>query len=225
MLPPVIELVIFDCDGVLVDSEITSCRCLAASLCEQGYGIDEAGVRERFLGVSDRAMLDEVERELGRPLPQDFLARLERDTLKAFELELQPIEGVNLALERLSLPCCVASSSDSKRIRRSLELTDLWDRVVPHVFSAAMVANGKPAPDLFLYAAAQMGASPGRSLVIEDSEVGVRAAKAAGMLVFGFTGGSHARHAAFGPQLEAAGADLVFDHMTRLPSLIARLVS
>jgi HAD superfamily hydrolase (TIGR01509 family) len=213
-------LVIFDCDGVLVDSEPISARCVASALGAAGYGIDEAQVLERFLGLGSQSMCAIVEGELGRPLPGDFLPDLRRDMLAAFERELRPIEGAAQLLDRLEMPRCVASSSHPERIRRSLEITGLKARLAPHLFSATMVDRGKPAPDLFLYAAGQMAVAAPACVVVEDSEAGVRAGKAAGMTVVGFTGGSHVTPARHGPKLESAGADVVIDAMTKLGEIL-----
>lgn len=217
-----LALVIFDCDGVLVDSEPISAGCVAAALATAGYPITEAEVLERFLGLSTRSMCAIVEGEMGRPLPDDFLDLLRHAILAGFEAGLRPIAGIAELLDRLAPPRCVASSSHPERIRRSLEITGLIGRLAPHVFSATMVARGKPAPDLFLHAAARMGVAPQDCLVIEDSEAGVRAGKAAGMTVVGFTGGSHLDPARHGPRLRATGADLVLDAMTDLAELLPR---
>ncbi|MEM7022780.1 MAG: HAD family hydrolase [Pseudomonadota bacterium] len=214
------DLVIFDLDGVLVDSEPISCRVTAAALAEAGIELSPTKVHERFLGVSTAEMLREIEAENNRPLPDLFQETLRDRILNAFEHQLQPIAGVPTLLDRLAMPRCVASSSHLDRIRRSLELTGLFDWLAPHMFSATMVTNGKPAPDLFLLAAASMGVEPVRCLVIEDSEVGVRAGKAAGMTVLGFTGGSHVHAKTHAPRLKAAGADAILADMSALSDLI-----
>lgn len=214
------DLVIFDLDGVLVDSEPISCRVTAAALTEAGIRLSEADVRERFLGTSTAEMLHEIEAEHRCRLPELFQERLRGRLLNAFEHQLEPIAGATAMLDALPLARCVASSSHPDRIRRSLELTGLLDRLAPHLFSATMVSKGKPAPDLFLLAATEMGADPTRCLVIEDSEVGVRAGKAAGMTVFGFTGGSHLCFETHTPRLEAVGADDVFTDMVALVGLV-----
>jgi HAD superfamily hydrolase (TIGR01509 family) len=213
-------LVIFDCDGVLVDSEPISARCVAAALEAAGYEIDESRVLDRFLGLSNQSMCAIVEGEMGCTLPGDFLTCLRRDMLAAFERELGPIEGVAQMLDHLTAPRCVASSSYPERICRSLEITGLKERLAPHLFSATMVARGKPAPDLFLYAAKQMAVAAQACVVVEDSEAGVRAGKAAGMTVIGFAGGSHVTPARHGPKLESAGADVVVDAMTTLAEIL-----
>jgi HAD superfamily hydrolase (TIGR01509 family) len=218
--------IIFDCDGVLVDSETISLRCTTAALRRCGYDIDEAGVFNRFLGVSTSSMVRTIEEEMGRPVPPGFVDDLRRNILAAFEEELRPIENVGETVLRLELPICVASSSVPLRIRRSLEITGLYHLFAPDIFSATMVYRGKPAPDLFLLAARTMAADPAHCIVIEDSVPGILAGRAAGMTVFGFIGGSHIGGYSDDPardhraKLMAAGADLVFDRMERLPELI-----
>lgn len=219
---PELDLVLFDCDGVLVDSEGISARCVSDALKQAGYVIDEAEVLERFLGISNPAMCGIIENETGRSLPDGFLDALRRRLLAVSETELHAVDGVVGAVESLTVPVCVASSSHPERIRRYLEITGLDDLLGRNVFSAAMVERGKPAPDLFLLAAERMGAHPHRCVVIEDSEAGVLAGKAAGMTVFGFTGGSHVQAAVHGPKLAAVGADLVFDDLAALPHLLDR---
>lgn len=219
------DLVIFDLDGVLVDSEPISCRVTASALTEVGIQLSEAAVRDRFLGMSTVEMLQEIEAEHGCRLPEFFQKTLRERILNDFEHELEPIAGVPVLLDALAVNRCVASSSHPDRIRRSLELTGLLDRLAPHLFSATMVSRGKPAPDLFLLAATEMRADPASCLVVEDSEAGVRAGKAAGMTVFGFTGGSHVRPETQGPRLEAAGADAVFTDMVALTGLVGPVVA
>jgi HAD superfamily hydrolase (TIGR01509 family) len=216
------ELVIFDLDGVLVDSEPISSRVTAAALTEAGIEISAAEVCDRFLGVSTASMLRALEAEHGRRLPENFQENLRARVLKAFEHELEPVPGVAALLEALAVDRCVASSSHPERIRRSLELVGLLERFAPHLFSATMVSAGKPAPDLFLFAAARMATEPARCLVIEDSEVGIRAAKAAGMIAFGFTGASHVCPNTHAPRLRAAGADAIFAEMPPLVGLMGQ---
>jgi HAD superfamily hydrolase (TIGR01509 family) len=210
------NLIIFDCDGVLVDSEPISIRCTAAALTAAGYPIDAAGVLERFLGISTAAMVAMVEQETGRPMPPGFVENLRHRILTAFERELRPMDGVADLLDHLDRPVCVASSSVPERIRLSLRVTGLLERLEPNIFSATMVRHGKPAPDLFLLAAERMGVPPPSCIVIEDSIAGVRAGRAAGMMVFGFVGGSHLSPALAGPRLLAEGAHQVFERMADL---------
>jgi HAD superfamily hydrolase (TIGR01509 family) len=215
-----LSLLIFDCDGVLIDSEVIACRVDAECLTEVGFPTTAAFIQAEFVGLSSRTMFERFERDHGRKLPEDFPAALQRRLAAAFEGELEAIAGVTDTLPALGVRKCVASSSHPERLRHTLGLTGLWPHFDPHVFSASMVANGKPAPDLFLYAAAKMGAAPRDCAVVEDSRAGVAAARAADMRVLGFAGGSHCGpdHAAM---LREAGADIVFDDMRRLPELLA----
>ena len=222
MTPSPFDLIIFDLDGVLVDSEPISSRVTAAALTEAGIEISEAEVSDRFLGVSTAAMLRVIEAEHRRRLPVCFQKALRARILEIFEDELKPVAGVQVVLDALALRRCVASSSHPDRIRRSLELVGLLDHFASNLFSASMVDRGKPAPDLFLLAATRMAADPGRCLVVEDSVVGVHAGKTAGMTVFGFAGASHVRPETHVPRLEAAGADVVFAEMPALVGLIER---
>jgi HAD superfamily hydrolase (TIGR01509 family) len=213
-------LIIFDCDGVLVDSEPLAMRVLLEGIAARGVAIDEALAYERLLGRTLASVIETVERDFGVALEADALEHM-RDRLYAlFRRELAAIAGVAEALARIRLPVCVASSSQMERIRLSLDITGLAPWFGEHVFSAAMVARGKPAPDLFLLAARRMNVAPSRCIVIEDSAAGIEAARAAGMRVFAFTGGSHARSAAHLERIEALAPDLVFEDMARLPGLI-----
>lgn len=217
-----IALLIFDCDGVLIDSELIACRVIAGCLTEAGFPIDTDGVRRRFVGRSEASMLVELSAEHGKSVPAGF-AEARRHALEAaFHDELTAIPGIAAALDALPQRRCVASSSTPERIAFSLRLTGLYDRFAPNLYSAAMVARGKPAPDLFLFAARSLGVAPADCVVVEDSLFGVQAGRAAGMEVVGFVGGSHCDpgHAA---DLTAAGASIVIDHMDDLPAAIARL--
>jgi HAD superfamily hydrolase (TIGR01509 family) len=215
-------LVIFDCDGVLVDSEVISCRAHAQTLTRHGYPITDDQVLERFLGVSDREARQIVEAEIGRKLPDDFEAQVKQATLQFYAGDLRAISHVGEAIAAIDLPKCVASSGTPEKIRHGLSCAGLYDRLAPHIFSATQVARGKPAPDLFLFAAAQMEVSPARCLVIEDSVPGITGARAAGMTVLGFHGGSHCRPA-HADTLRAAGALMAFDDMRQLPDLIRQI--
>jgi HAD superfamily hydrolase (TIGR01509 family) len=218
----VYELLILDCDGVLVDSEIISIRVEAQLLARAGFEISEQMIVERYVGLNAASIRKRIEAEFGRPLPDGFEEHLQAEVLRAFESDLRAIPGVGKALAELSGPRCVASSSDVARIHKSLELCNLTDLLAPHIFSAQMVERGKPAPDLFEHAAREMGVRTRDCIVIEDSCPGVEAARTAGMRTLGFTGGghctpSHARN------LEAAGATRCFDRMSDLPALLADL--
>jgi HAD superfamily hydrolase (TIGR01509 family) len=206
------DLIIFDCDGVLVDSEVLSCRCLTEVLARYGIALTLDQALELFLGRSVSAVLQHYA-ALGRALPDEFLHDLKSAVREAFEISLKPMSDVDAVLTALATPHCVASSSGLDRVSFSLRLTGLATFFGDRLYTSEMVARGKPAPDLFLYAAGKMQVEPGRTLVIEDSVSGVTAAKAAGMTVWGFTGGSHYRaRDAHGP-LQAAGADRIFERM------------
>jgi len=206
------DLIIFDCDGVLVDSEVLSCRCLSEVLAGYGIslGLDQA--LDLFLGRSMMAVLDHY-KTTGRLDPEQFSAELRAGVRAAFLSALCPIEGVSSVLEGLQIPHCVASSSDVDRISFSLSLTGLASHFDGRLYTSQMVERGKPAPDLFLHAAERMQADPSRTLVIEDSISGVRAGKAAGMTVWGFVGGSHYQSRDGKAILCEAGADRVFGRM------------
>jgi HAD superfamily hydrolase (TIGR01509 family) len=217
-----VDLIIFDCDGVLVDSEIISCRAHAQTLTRHGYPITADQVLDRFLGVSDREARQIIEAEIERKLPDDFEAQVRQATLQFYASELRPISLVGETIVAIGLPKCVASSGTPEKIRHGLTCAGLYDQFAPHIFSASEVKRGKPAPDLFLFAAERMRAAPARCLVIEDSVPGITGAVAAGMTVLGFHGGSHCRPG-YGNTLRAAGATMTFDDMRQLPGLIARI--
>ncbi len=216
-----IDLIIFDCVGVLVDSEVISCRAHAETLTRHGYPITAEQVADRFLGRSMRQAMLEVEAELGRRLPDDFHTQVYAEIFRLFAVSLQATPHIDEALTAITLPKCVASSGPPEKISASLNRVGLYDRFGPHIFSAVQVPNGKPALDLFLFAAEKMKTRPERCLVIEDSISGITAARAAGMTVLGFYGGSHCTpgHAAM---LLKAGAHGTFSDMRQLPGLIAQ---
>jgi HAD superfamily hydrolase (TIGR01509 family) len=191
--PPLeqVELVVFDCDGVLVDSERLSVRTEVQLLGELGWSVTEDDVIERFVGRSDAHMLSVIEAQLGRPVPE-FMTQYRERLFAAFDRELTVVPGVVDALDRiesLGLATCVASSGTHDKMARTLGRTGLLDRFDGRIFSATQVAHGKPAPDLFLFAAASVGVDPTRCVVVEDSRYGVEAARAAGMRSVGFAGG------------------------------------
>jgi HAD superfamily hydrolase (TIGR01509 family) len=215
-----VDLLIFDCDGVLIDSEVIGCRIEAEALTGAGLRITLEEILDRFTGVTSKETFRTLQREQGRRLPADFAQRVGAAIRAAFERELMAIAGIHAALERIHLPVCVASSSSPARLEHSLRVTRLFERFTPQIFSAMAVDRGKPAPDLFLYAAERMATLPARCLVIEDSIAGVQAGVAAGMRVLGFTGGSHCApdHA---ERIRSAGAERTFADMTLLPALLA----
>jgi HAD superfamily hydrolase (TIGR01509 family) len=206
------ELIIFDCDGVLVDSEVLSCQCLMDLLRRHEIEADLDFVFKRFLGRSVRAVTDYY-RAHGRKLPRDFPVELRALVRRSFTSTLRPVPDVAGLLRGLDAPFCVASSSDLERVEFSLALTGLAEFFAGKMFSAEMVRRGKPAPDLFLHATARMRADPRKALVVEDSVSGIEAAKAAGMTIWGFVGGSHYARRDGAALLKAAGADRVFDRM------------
>ncbi len=217
-----VELVIFDCDGVLIDSEAISNRTLVQALAEHGYHVDEKHACRHFVGRSYASILKDVEEDLGRKLPASFEADHEQATLKAMREELQAIPGIATALSMIGQKRCVASSSSVEWIRLGLKRTGLIHHLEPHLFSASMVKDSKPAPDIFLYAARQMEVQPERSVVVEDSIPGVEAGVAAGMTVIGFTGGGHIVDPDHGDMLRSIGAHHVINDMKMLPSLFKR---
>jgi HAD superfamily hydrolase (TIGR01509 family) len=218
-------LIIFDCDGVLVDSEPISIAVLREVIAGEGHAIDEADAYRLFLGRSMSTIRETLVARFGLDFTDVHLAEIRRQLFERFRAELKAIEGIREAILALPNPRCVASSSKPERIRFSLELVGLLDLLEPNIYSATMVERGKPAPDLFLHAAASMGVDPGDCVVIEDSPAGIRAAKAAGMRVFAFAGGSHALAGGLHAAFESLAPDLVFDDMRALPSLLAETVS
>lgn len=210
-----VQLVIFDCDGVLVDSEPISVRTDARVLAQLGWPLSEEEIVERFVGRTHEYMVAEIEAQLGRPLAdgwEDEFGHLYRD---AFEAQLAPVDGIVEALDRITVPVCVASSGGHERLRYTLSLTGLYERFEGRIFSASEVSNGKPAPDLFLHAAERMRVEPSSCAVVEDSRYGVEAGRAAGMCVFAYAGGMTPAH-----RLEGPGT-VVFTDMRELPDLLA----
>jgi HAD superfamily hydrolase (TIGR01509 family) len=215
------KLVIFDCDGVLVDSEPISFAVLREMLADAGLTFSESWAYENFLGKSMASITAMIAAEHSLMLDDDALGGMRKRLYARFEAELEPVHGVGDMLSGLPLAHCVASSSQLERIRLCLRKTGLIDYFEPNIFSASMVANGKPAPDLFLHAARNMGFPPRNCIVIEDSPAGIRAAKAAGMTVFAFTGASHAVASNLLPIVESLKPAAIFDDMAQLPGLIA----
>jgi len=214
------DLVIFDCDGVLIDSELLSVRADRECLAECGIELSIEEILERYTGISFAAVVADLEARHGR-LPADFADRRRRRLWPLFDRELQAIPGVSAVIDALTCKSCVASSGRPDRLRYALSLVGLYDRFHPNIFSAVEVAHGKPAPDLFLHAAERMGVTPARCIVIEDSLPGVTAAVAAGMTVIGFVGASHCRPGD-AARLAAQGAVVVIDDMALLPPILAR---
>jgi len=214
------KLILFDCDGVLVDSEPISLALTREHLARHGFAVTEDEGRDLFLGLSSASARKIAEGRMGGPLPDDFEAELSRETLARFEGELQGVPHLREAVAALARPVCVASSGSPERIRASLRIVGYADLFGPRLFSAREVAQGKPAPDLFLHAARALGVAPQDCLVVEDSIAGVTAARAAGMVVFGFVGGAHHAESDYGERLQAAGAASAFDDMRELAGLV-----
>jgi HAD superfamily hydrolase (TIGR01509 family) len=223
VVPADIELVIFDCDGVLVDSELLSITIIAELIRDAGVEITVEDVGDRFIGRSHEQIVTSLTEDFGGPPPQTVLD-FEETVLAAFPARLQPVPGIAGTLTGLverSMKICVGSNSDVERLEISLGVTGLvgsfrdgW------VFSSEMVAHPKPAPDLYLHAASVVGVQPGQCLVIEDSVPGVTAGVAAGMRVAGFIGGSHARPP-LAPRLLAAGAERIIERPEEILELVA----
>ena len=209
------DLIIFDSDGVLVDSERIALTVLARAASEEGaaIGLDEA-IRS-FRGVKMADCVREIERRSGRSVRESFIADVRQAIALAFDAELKPVEGIHAALAEITFPVCVASNGPMSKLTHTLGLTKLLSHFEGRIFSAYEVGSWKPDPGLFLYAAQTLGVHPSRCVVVEDSLSGILAAKAAGMRVLGFTGGD--------PEIElelgAAGADL-FHRMSDLPALL-----
>lgn len=211
------ELVLFDMDGVLVDSERIANRILHEDLRAAGVDLTLEESTRSFVGRKAGWTVANVRERWGVVLPPDFEKRLRERTLAAYDGELKAVDGIEAALDTIGRPYCLASSSDPTRIEKSLSLCGLADRFAGRTFSATQVKNGKPAPDLFLFAAERMGAAPRHCAVVEDTLVGLEAARAAGMAAFAYAGAGHTARDA----LVATGAT-VFDRMAELPGLISR---
>ncbi|HEY2584945.1 MAG TPA: HAD-IA family hydrolase [Tepidisphaeraceae bacterium] len=208
-------LVIFDCDGVLVDSEVLGNRILVEMVAELGLALDLEEAVALFRGCKMAECVREIERRMRRPVPGNFVNDLRTRTADAFRLGLQPVHGVETLIDALRVPICVASSGPSEKIRLSLQVTGLLPRFDGRIFSAYDVGVWKPDPGLFLHAARVMGVAPRKCAVVEDSVLGVRAGVAAGMAVFGFAADGRDSNA-----LCNAGA-VVFQSMQQLTDLLA----
>ena len=213
-----LELVIFDCDGVLVDSEIIVNRVFAETLTEAGFAITYEEVSQKFVGLSFASCLEMIELIFGRPVPTEWLALSKEREIAALKQELQATEGIADVLKELTLPKCVASNSSPRHIDLVLDLTGLLDHFDGKLYSCHHVDRPKPFPDVYLHAASQMGYAPESCVVIEDSVAGVKAGYAAGMRVLGYAPSD--RHSSYHESLLAAGAKLVFDDMRQLLDLL-----
>ena len=216
-------LLIFDCDGVLVDSEHLACAALADVMTTLGHAMTVDEAMRAFAGRSLKDVLARAERLLSRPIPKDLGEQAAVQLMARFRRELQAVAGVKEAIAALPYRRCVASSSEPGRLTLSLDVTGLSALFGNNVFSAVEVANGKPAPDLFLLAARRLGEDPSSCIVIEDSVLGVEAAGAAGMAAIGFAGASHANQG-LAERLAAAGAEWVIHSMANLPAAVEQVV-
>ena len=217
-------LIIFDCDGVLVDSEILSAQVDAEVLAEIGYVITPEEVVHRFAGLTTERIFQLAGEEMGRTVPEAVIERAKRETDRRLKAEVLPIAGVQEMLDALDDPRCICSNSRPERLEVSLTKAGLWDRFRPYVFSAQAVGDGrgKPAPDVFLHAANVFETSPAEAIVIEDSVAGVTGGVAAGMRVIGFTGASHS-WPGHGEALMEAGALTVIRRLADVPSTVEAL--
>ncbi|MBL1108855.1 HAD family hydrolase [Streptomyces sp. 5-8] len=216
MIKP-IELVIFDCDGVLVDSERIAVRVQVALGAELGWPLTEDEVVARFIGRSHAAIREQVTERLGQATAAVWAERFERLHRDAVDTGLTPVAGLPEALDEITLPTCVASSGTHEKMRHTLGRTGLYERFEGRIHSSTEVARGKPAPDLFLYAAERMGVAPAACVVVEDSRPGVQAARAAGMRALGYAGGLTPAERLEGPDT------VVFHDMRKLPTLLREM--
>jgi HAD superfamily hydrolase (TIGR01509 family) len=208
------ELLIFDCDGVLVDSELITNRVFVGMLNELGLRLSLEDMFERFVGRSMPQCLSMIKELLGHAVPEDFLAEYQVRIAAALKSELKAVDGIESVLNSMKLPYCVASSGTHDKMQMTLGLTGLLGKFQGKMFSVTEVAHPKPCPDVFLHAARQMGAAAASCAVIEDTPTGVQAGAAAGMTVFGFCALTPER------RLLEAGAHHTFAHMRDLPRLI-----
>lgn len=213
--PSPFELLILDCDGVVVDSEPITNRVLSVMLNELGVRIGADEVARRFVGMTFPRLLESLSAVLGGPLPANFVRDYRDRSFAALEAELKPVEGIESALDAVAIPYCIASNGPHAKMRKTLTITSLLPRFEGRMFSSEDVRRGKPFPDLFLHAARSCGARPASCLVVEDSKSGIAAARSAGMSVCGFSGSGA------DSDLVAAGAHVVLRHMTGLPALVA----
>jgi len=209
-------LVIFDCDGVLVDSEPIAIAVLIETVKALGVAIGTEAAYRDFLGRTLKSVSAALAADYGVAMDDAALADMRARLYARYQDALKPMPGVFALLDGLERPACVASSSVCERIEISLKLTGLHERFAPRIFSATMVERGKPAPDLFLYAAREMDVDPAACVVVEDSPAGVMAAKAAGMKVVAFTGGGHVGPAGLEDRLAALDPDAMVGDMQKL---------
>jgi HAD superfamily hydrolase (TIGR01509 family) len=216
------DLIIFDCDGVLVDSEPLSMRTLVAAIGAQGFEVTIETAYRDYLGRSLASISSSLRDSHGAPLSAATLESMRHDLYALYRRELTANPGVADVLDTIGIPFCVASSSSVERVKLSLELSGLLPRFGDdRIFSSSMVTRGKPAPDLFLHVAKTLGARPERCVVIEDSPAGIAAARAANMRVFAYLGGTHVEPGGLRAAVAALEPDAIFDDMRLLPDLVS----
>jgi HAD superfamily hydrolase (TIGR01509 family) len=208
------DLIIFDCDGVLVDSERITARVFADMLGELGFAVTLRDIFDQFVGKSMDQCLEIISRSFGREVPPGFVAEYRTRSGLALHSEVKAVAGIEAVLAAIRVPFCVASNGTDEKMRTTLGVTGLLDKFSGKMFSIADVTRGKPFPDLFLHAAARFGVPPSRCAVIEDTPTGVSAGVAAGMTVYGYCALTPAH------LLTEAGAHCTFDRMERLPALL-----
>lgn len=220
-MPLLPELLIFDCDGVLIDSELLSADTMIDELSKIGIAIDRKFFFSELVGKSFKQGLEILEARFGRAPDHDFSEKFRIELRRRFEGQLHAIEGIAALIDSLAIPCCVATSSAPDRAVHSLAVAGLVDKFKGHIYTSTMVKHGKPAPDLFLYAAEIMGVAPAHCIVVEDSIYGLQGARAAGMQAWHFSGGSHYREGYHLPT--GAIFDRSFTHMREIHAALQEL--
>jgi HAD superfamily hydrolase (TIGR01509 family) len=221
-----LSLAIFDCDGVLVDSEIIAARVEAALLKDYGIELTPEAIAHRFAGLTWVRIIEILSQEYGVALPDDLKNRNDAELDRRLAVELEAVAGVQEMLDGIDLPRCIASNSSSVRLKLELEKVGLWDRFRPYVYAAREVGTGrpKPAPDVYVHACKEFGVEPRFAVVLEDSVHGVAAAVAAGCRVVGFTGAAHS-YPGHGEALSDAGAETVISRLKDYPAVVGALAS
>ena len=216
-----IELVMLDCDGVLIDSEIIAAQVESERLTAWGYEIGPEGYIQRFTGMSEEGIVAVVEKETGRSMPDDYASEVRAEIFERVTTGVDAIAGAVAMVTALPYPVCVCSNSGSDYLRAALQRVGLWDTLGEHVYSARELGAAKPDPKVFLHAAAAFGVDPGRSLVVEDSVHGVEAGVAAGARVIGFTGGAHSYRGHADALTDAGATTVVARHAEIVPTMRA----